>query len=179
MRHELEEGVSQAALRSGKWGLFVLAFVAVLREGIELALFLTAAFVASDARQAGLGGLLGLVTAVLVGWAFFTAVIRLDLRRFFQITSVLLILFAAGLVAQGVHELNEAGLVPSIVEPIWNLAPILDDNTFFGATLKALFGYNSNPSLTEVLSYTMYFFAVAVALRLVSSTFTSSENAVP
>ena len=146
--------------------MFALAFLAVVREGIELALFLTAATFASDARGTILGALLGLGLAVILGWGLFASTIRLNLQRFFQVTGFLLILFAAGLVAHGVHEFNEAGVIPSLIERVWNVNPILDENATLGSMLKALFGYNGNPSLTEVLAYFAYFVAIFFGLRL-------------
>ena len=108
IKSELESGVKKAAFQNGKRGLFVLAFLAVLREGIELALFLVASVFASDVQQTLTGALLGVGTAILLGWSLFATTVRLDLRRFFQVTGILLILFAAGLVAHAVHEFNEA-----------------------------------------------------------------------
>jgi high-affinity iron transporter len=66
-------------------------------------------------------------------------------------------LFAAGLAGMGVHELNEAGWVPAIIEHVYDINPILDENSQVGLILKALFGYNGNPSLTEIIAYAGYF----------------------
>jgi high-affinity iron transporter len=165
IKGELEMGVNQATSTGGTRPLFSLAFLAVVREGIELALFLTAATFASDPRSTILGSLLGLGAAILLGWGLFASTLRLDLRRFFQVTGFLLILFAAGLVAHGVHEFNEVGWIPSIVEHVWDVNPLLDENSTFGLMLKALFGYNGNPSLTEVLSYLAYFVLISLSLR--------------
>ena len=166
IKGELESGVHKAAFEGGKRGLFALAFLAVLREGIELALFLVASVFASDVQQTLIGASLGLSTAILLGWSLFATTVRLNLHRFFQVTGFLLILFAAGLVAYGVHEFNEAGLIPSVVEHVWDVNPILDENATLGSMLKALFGYNGNPSLTEVLAYFAYFVAIFFGLRL-------------
>jgi len=87
------------------------------------------------------------------------------LRRFFQVTGVLLILFAAGLVAHSVHELNQLGWIPALIDQVWDINLILDENSLFGSLLKALFGYNANPSLTEVIAYLGYFIAIAIGLR--------------
>ena len=164
LKGELEAGVRQAVAQSGS-ALFALAFFAVVREGIELALFLTASTFASDAIQVVSGAVLGLAASIFLGWSLFASTIKLDLRRFFQVTGILLILFAAGLVAHGVHEFNEVGWIPSIVEHIWDMNPILDENSTFGAILKALFGYNGNPSLSEVIAYLGYFVAIFLGLR--------------
>jgi high-affinity iron transporter len=160
----LERDVRRAATRGG-WAMFSLAFLAVLREGIELALFLTAATFTATAAATIVGGLLGLAASALAGWLFFAATTRLNVRAFFQVTSILLIFFAAGLLAHGVHELNEAGWIPSVVEHVWDINPTLDENSTGGQILKALFGYNGNPSLTEVVAYVCYWAIVLVALR--------------
>jgi high-affinity iron transporter len=165
IKGELEAGVRRAAFEAGKRGLFLLAFVAVVREGIELALFLTAAVFASSEVQTIVGALLGLFTAVLLGWSMFATAVRLDLRRFFQVTGVLLILFAAGLVASGVHEFNEVGLIPEIVGHVWDLNPILSETSLAGQILKTLFGYNASPSMSSVISYIIYFAAVWLGLK--------------
>ena len=165
IKSELESGVHKATFEGGRRGLFVLAFLAVLREGIELALFLVASIFASDVQQTLIGAFLGLGTAILLGWSLFATTVRLDLRRFFRVTGFLLILFAAGLVAHGVHEFNEASVVPAVIEHVWNLNPLLDENAMLGTMLKSLFGYNGDPSLTEVLAYFVYFVAVFFGLR--------------
>ena len=164
IQSELEQDVRRAAIRGGAWALFALAFVAVFREGIELALFLTAAAFTASTGATLIGGLLGLVLAVIAGWLLFATTRRLDIRAFFRVTSVLLILFAAGLVAHGVHELNEAGWIPSIVEHVWDVNPLLDEGSELGQLLKALVGYNGNPSLTEVIAYAGYWLAILLAL---------------
>jgi high-affinity iron transporter len=148
----------------------MLAFLAVVREGIELALFLTASAFASTAAQTFSGALIGLFTSILLGWLLFKTTVRLDLRRFFQVTGILLILFAAGLVAHGVHEFNEIGWLPAIVEQVWDLNPVLNENSTVGEILKALFGYNGNPALTEMLAYLAYFVAIAFGLRAARKT---------
>ena len=165
IRAELETDVRRAAARRNTWGLFSLSFVAVLREGIETVLFLTAAAFGATALETLVGGALGLALAVVLGWLMFSAGRRLNVRAFFGVTSVLLLLFAAGLVAHGLHELQEASLVPTVVEHVWDVNPILDEGSVAGQLLKALFGYNGNPSLLEALAYVAYL-AVVGALTL-------------
>jgi high-affinity iron transporter len=163
IKSELEEGVNKAATTTGKRAIFGLAFLAVVREGVELALFITAAFFAGSSENVTAniiltlaGVVLGLGTAVLLGWSLLAATARLNLRRFFQITGYLLILFAAGLVAHGIHEFNEVGWIPSIIEHVWDVNAIVDEKSVFGELLKTLFGYNGNPSLTEMIGYFIY-----------------------
>ena len=161
----LESDVRAAATQGQNMGLFGIAFFAVLREGIETALFLTAAAMNASTRETLIGGLAGIVSAVVLGWGLFASTIRLDVRRFFQLSSALLILFAAGLFAHGIHEFNEAGLIPAVINPLWDINHILDEKSTLGSILKALFGYNGNPSLTEVLAYLGYFVAVYLGFR--------------
>jgi len=172
LKSELEAGVNKAAASTGKRAIFWMAFVAVAREGVELAFFLTAAFFAGDQSQVAsniirtlAGTILGLGTSALLGWTLFATTVRLDLRRFFQVTGFLLILFAAGLVAHGVHEFNEVGWIPVVVEHVWDMNSIIDETSLPGELLKTLFGYNGNPSLTEVIAYFMYLAVVTVFWR--------------
>src|SRR5512147_2734428 len=172
LKSELEAGVNKAAASTGKRAMFWLAFIAVVREGVELALFITAAFFAGDQTQVTsniiqtlAGTILGLGTAILLGWTLFATTVRLDLRRFFQVTGILLILFAAGLVAHSVHEFNEVGWIPVIIEHVWDANAIIDENSLVGQLLKTLFGYNGNPSLTEMISYFVYLAVVIILWR--------------
>jgi len=167
LKSELEEGVNKAAISTGRRAIFWLAFVAVVREGVELALFITAAFFAGNNENIGLntiqtlaGVVLGLGTSILLGWSLLATTVRLDLRRFFQVTGFLLILFAAGLVAHGVHEFNEINWIPSVIEHVWDVNAFIDENSIMGELLKTLFGYNGNPSLTEMIGYFGYLIIV-------------------
>ncbi|MCX6058468.1 MAG: FTR1 family protein [Chloroflexi bacterium] len=174
LKGELEDGVNKAAAQyaSGKRAMFWMAFIAVVREGVELALFLAAAFFAgnngqsdSNTIQALSGTLLGISTAVLLGWSLLASTLRLDLRRFFQVTGLLLILFAAGLVAHGIHEFNEIGWIPAIIENVWDVNALIDENSVTGQLLKTLFGYNGNPALTEMIGYFGYLIVVSILFR--------------
>jgi high-affinity iron transporter len=167
----LEADVRQALSGGQKLALFSVAFLAVLREGVELALFLTAvnfstALVAGEAPIMGwLGGVLGLIAAMIIGWLMYESAIKLNLRRFFQFTSIILIFFAAGLAGHAVHELNELGWIPAVVDHVYDLAPVLSENSTVGEFLKALFGYTASPALTEMLAYVTYFVVVLGLLR--------------
>ena len=167
---QIQQGLEadvRAALSGGQTAvLFSVAFFAVLREGIELALFLTAVnfstpIIGGEAPILGwLGGILGLIAAAILGWLLYESAIKLNLRRFFQYTSIILIFFAAGLVGSAVHEFNELGWMPALVEHVYDLNPIVPEASTAGEFLKALFGYNANPSLTEMLAYSAYFVVV-------------------
>lgn len=167
---ELESKVFTEITEAHKFGLFLLVFVAVLREGIETVIFLGAASFVTGSNTL-IGAVLGILVAILLGYAIFISSKKINLQKFFSITSILLILFAAGLVAHGVHELQEAKIIPALIEHVWDINPsvnrdgsypLLHENGYIGSILKGLFGYNGNPSLIEVLSYIAYLGVVFV-----------------
>jgi high-affinity iron transporter len=166
LRSEIEEQTNLATRGNGQKAMFMLAFLAVFREGVELALFLLATRLASNPLQMLAGALLGLAAAVVLGWALFTSTMKLSLQIFFTATNVLLIFFAAGMVGMGVHELNDAGIIPAIIEHVWDLNPILNEQSEIGLVLKTLVGYNSNPSLTSVIGYLVYLAGVATFILI-------------
>ena len=172
LKSELEADVNKAAASTNKRALFWMAFIAVVREGVELAFFITAAFFAGSNENVGAntiqtlaGVVLGLGTSILLGWSLFATTVRLDLRRFFQVTGFILILFAGGLVAHGIHEFNEVGWIPNVIEHVWDVNALIDENSVFGLLLKALFGYNGNPSLTEMIGYFTYLIIVVTLFQ--------------
>jgi high-affinity iron transporter len=164
LQRRLEQDVASAA-RRGAAALFAVAFLAVAREGLELSLFLTASTLSSGGLSTLLGALLGLGAAAMLGYTLFATTRRLSLKRFFLLTNILLVLFAAGLVAHSVHEFNEAGLVPPLVAPFWDANALLPEASPLGQILTALFGYNANPSLAEVVAYFAYFALLWLALN--------------
>ena len=87
------------------------------------------------------------------------------MKLFFQVTGALLLLFAAGMLAHGVHELQETGLVPTLIEQLWDTNSILDERSPLGEALKALVGYNGNPSVEEVIAYGAYWLLALVGVR--------------
>ena len=165
LKSSLEREMGQAVASGQALAIFGVAFLAVFREGVETALFLAAAAFAGNAMGTLVGTILGLGAAVVVGWLIFASAVRLNLRVFFNVTSVLLLFFAAGLFGLAVHEFQEAGLLPMTIEQVWNLNAVIDENSPVGLVLKALFGYNGNPSLLEVLGYVAYWVLALVGVR--------------
>jgi len=166
IKTSLEQDVQQAVETGTRWGLMLVAFIAVFREGVETALFLSAAAFASDGQGTLIGAALGLTAAILIGFLIYASTARLNIRLFFNITSVLLLLFAAGLLANGIHEFQEAGVIPTVNGQLWDTNNLLDENSSLGQILKAVVGYNGNPSLEEVVAYIGYWIAVLLGLRL-------------
>jgi high-affinity iron transporter len=157
LSQQLRQQVKNADQEKRGFPLFSIAFLAIFREGLELSLFLTAA--SFDREQTGIltGFLIGMGVAIILGWALTRGLLRLNIRRFFLITSFLLILVAGGLVAHAIHEFNEIGWIPAIVEHVWDLNPWFDEKSLPGQLMTSLFGYNANPSLSEVMGSTAYF----------------------
>ena len=160
IRAEIEADVQEAAARAtggaGGWALFAVAFLAVVREGIELALLLVATAFAGEATGMLVGAVLGIALAIGFGVMLYQGVLHLNLKAFFQVTNVLLLFFAAGMVALGIHELVEAGLMPALMDPIYNINAVLSDKSTLGQVFKSLLGYNGNPALSETLAYVGY-----------------------
>ncbi|MDA1196752.1 MAG: FTR1 family protein [Nanoarchaeota archaeon] len=151
------------------FGIFFIIFIAVIREGVETVIFLNAAQYADGLHL--FGGSIGVVVAIGVGWLFFKSTQHVNLKKMFSVSSVLLILFAAGLVAHGVHEFEEAGVVSGIISPLFDINPalhvdggfpLLHESGVVGSFLKGLFGYNGNPSLLEVLAYLSYLSGIGI-----------------
>ncbi|MFW9799306.1 MAG: FTR1 family protein [Candidatus Thorarchaeota archaeon] len=167
---EIEESVGKGVRMESGIGLALLAFALVLREGVELVLF-TAALAFQEGSLTYVGVTLGLLLATVIGVGIYQGSLRVSLKSFFNTTSVLLVLFAAGMIAYGIHELQEAGLL--LIGPIevWNINPpllpdgsypLLHENGLIGGLAKALFGYNGNPSFLEVTGYILYLLIVTV-----------------
>jgi len=167
MKSHLEKKVKYS-IESGKvLSIAVLTYIIIIREGIELVLLLTGATSVGSLNQVDviIGSLAGLGISVGIGLLIYYGVKNINLSKFFKVTNVILILFVAGLITYGIHELIEAGVVNPIIQEVWNIKHILpekfpDGNALtpewlevIGSLLKALFGYNANPSLLEIIIY--------------------------
>ncbi|MFY9589086.1 MAG: iron uptake transporter permease EfeU [Actinomycetota bacterium] len=156
-----------AALASGSTlALAGIAFFAVLREGLETALFLLSSSIGSEAAASqAIGGLIGIAIAIAIGYLIYQGSHRINLRTFFTATGVLVLLFAAGLLAKGVHEFQEAGLIGTVHEHVWTIGVgwLNPDTSRFAEFLKGLFGWNPEPSLEMVIVYLAYLIPVGAA----------------
>ena len=156
IRSDLEGQLGQAISGGSVFALVAIPFIAVSREGVETALFLFSASKTTTPVETTIGGVLGLAGAIAVGAVLYHGSHRINLRKLFNITGILLILFAAGLLAHGIHELQEAGYLPTIIDHVWDTNDILNERGDLGSMLRGLFGYNGNPSLVEVIAYPIY-----------------------
>jgi high-affinity iron transporter len=156
LKGELERNVDVALTGGSTAALIGLAFVAVLREGIETVLFLVAVISSAGAGlPTFVGALAGLAIAVAIGAAIFIGGIRINLRRFFTITGTVLIFVAAGLVAFAIHEFGEGGLIGN-TGTAFNVGGLLPETNALGSLLSGLFGYRSSPTPLEVIGYLAY-----------------------
>ena len=156
IKRELEAKIEGAIAAGSAVGLASVVFFAVLREGWETALFLFAISESSTPWVTAIGAVIGLAIAITLGVALYMGSRRLNLRQFFTITGVLLIVFAAGLLAHGIHEFQEAGVLPMTIEHVWDTNALVNEDSTVGEFLTTLFGYNGNPSLLEVVAWFSY-----------------------
>lgn len=162
IKGELQKKVDVAVASSSVAALGLLAFFVVLREGLETALFLFATFRAATAgstAMALLGAVLGLAVAAVLGYLMYRGGVRLNLRTFFKVTGALVLLVAAGLLASGIHELQEIGWLPLGTGTAFDISGVMPDSGP-GLPLRALFGYNADPSWLEFLFWAGYLLAV-------------------
>jgi high-affinity iron transporter len=165
IKRELEARVLNVVSSGASVGLFILAFLSVFREGIETALFLAANAFAADGVSTLVGALVGLALAAAVGVGIYAMALRLNVRVFFDATSILLVIFAAGLLAHAVHEYQEIGWLPMLMMPAWNLESWLSNESALGSVLRALVGYNAEPSVLEVVGYIFYWVVIVLGVR--------------
>jgi len=135
-------------------GLFLLAFTAVVREGFEIVLFLSTVFFSASPQKILAGFSAGALSALLVSWGLFTATLRLPIFYAFRITSTLLILFAAGLLARGVHEFTEAGFIPVFGRLTFHILP--EQTNFISEMIKAVFGITRQMDYGQLTLYLGY-----------------------
>jgi high-affinity iron transporter len=155
---ELRSGVDRAVASASVLGLSLLAFTAVIREGIETALFLlgqtTAA--ADQGLSVVVGASIGLLIAAGIGVLIFRAGLRLNLSAFFNVTGAALVVIASGLLSYGVHEFIELGLLPALINPVYDISAILPHKEGIGQFFRAIVGYSSTPELTTLLAQCAY-----------------------
>ena len=163
MKGELEQGVDVALAQGTTAALVGLAFVAVVREGLETVLFLLAlgAQTSDLVVTTLIGAAAGLATSIAIGYGIFRAGVRIDLRRFFTWTGVILIFVSAGLVAFSVHALGEAGLIVN-QGAVFDLSGVLPQNGPIGSLLAGLFGYREAPTPLELIAYFAYLIPVLI-----------------
>lgn len=155
---DLRKGVDRAVASASLFGLVLLAFTAVIREGIETALFLLGQTTAASGEGLSvvLGAAIGLLIAAGIGVLIFRAGLRLNLSSFFNVTGAALVVIASGLLSYGVHEFVEIGVIPGLVSPLYDISALLPHTEGIGQFLRAIVGYSATPELSTLLAQVAY-----------------------
>ena len=168
-----ELNVVGAEVAEGSRSLMALAVVvgvAVLREGAEVALFLYGIVVADG--QAGapmvIGGLLGLALGAGLSALTFFGLVAIPMKQLFRVTALLITLMAAGMAAQSIGFLHQAGLVTALDQPLWDTSWLLSDSSVAGRILHVLFGYTDQPSGAQLLAYAAVVAIIVAATRMLA-----------
>jgi high-affinity iron transporter len=151
-------GRLDAALAMGTGALVATAFLAVGREGLETALFVWASVhAASDGTPRPLLGVaLGLLTAVLLGWLFYRGALRINLAKFFTWTGGMLVVVAAGVLAYGFHDLQEADFLPGLTDKAFDISGTIPPDSWYGTLLKGVFNFQPDPTTLQVTVWLLY-----------------------
>jgi high-affinity iron transporter len=164
---ELRAAVDRALDNGSAWGLAVLAFTAVIREGLETSLFLVgqAQSAESGAGSVLLGALVGLIVAALIGVVIYRGSRRINLGAFFRWTGIALVFIAAGLLSHAVHELIEIGVIPFGTNTAFDISAYLSHENGIGQFLRAILGYTATPEVTTLVVHVAYL-VIVLALYL-------------
>lgn len=182
LKGELQSAVDRTLSEGTGWGLAVLAFTAVIREGVETALFLAgqATSLTASAGSVGLGALVGLGIAAVIGWGFYRGSRAVDLRKFFRWTGIALVFIAAGLLSKAVHELIEVAGISGIAvpgaQPAFDISSVLSHDEGIGQFLRAIVGYSAAP---EVLTFIVHVGYVVTVLWLYLRPIAPPTRSVP
>ncbi|GLX48429.1 iron transporter [Streptomyces hygroscopicus subsp. hygroscopicus] len=151
-----------AALAMGTGALVATAFLAVGREGLETALFVWASVhAASDGTPRPLIGVaLGIATAVLLGWLFYRGAVRINLAKFFTWTGGMLVVVAAGVLAYGFHDLQEAGWIPGINHLAFDISGTIAPDSWYGTLLKGVLNFQPDPTVVQITVWALYLLPV-------------------
>ena len=157
LKGSLERSAGKALASGSTMALVGMAFFAVLREGLETAVFLLATFQnSSNPVATGLGAVLGIAVAVGLGIAIYRGGVRINLSRFFRITGFVLVIVAAGLLSLGVHAAQEAGWITSLQQPAFDLTWLVAPGTVRASLLTGVLGLQPVPTVAEVLAWLLY-----------------------
>ena len=166
MRKNLHQSLQVAMQRSGLIGIATVAALAIAREGAETAVFLYGVSLEpGNSANVFMGAMLGFALAAFTAWVLGRGLRFLDYRRFFALSGWMLLFFAGALLGSAIDRLTGAGLLPALMDPLWNSAWLLDDSGRLGSIVAALVGYRAHPSLMLVVVYTAYWLFMLRAMR--------------
>jgi high-affinity iron transporter len=160
---ELRSRTDAALNGRARWGLALLAFQAVGREGLETVVFTLAIIFSTSAAGALAGAVIGLAIALVIAFVIYRLGHRLNLSKFFTVVGCLLMIFAAGLVADTVENLQQLGWLRVLATPMWHTGRILSEGSSFGDVLHSFFGYSDSPTPLQLMAYVAYLGIVIVA----------------
>jgi high-affinity iron transporter len=162
LKGKLEQATADALATGSAWALVGMAFAAVMREGLETAVFLVATFQASEnAFLASVGAVMGILVAAALGFALYKGSVKINLARFFSATSVVLILVAAGLVMSSLHAARNAGWVTVGQQPVVDLTWLVQPGSVQAALLTGMLGLRAQPTQIEAIGWLLYVIAAA------------------
>jgi high-affinity iron transporter len=157
-------GKLEDAIKMGSTAVVLMAALAVGREGLETALFFfTAAQAAGETSRPLIGFLLGIAVAIVLAYLLYRGAVKINLGRFFMVTGALLIFVAAGILAYGVHDLQEAGILPGLNSLAFDVSATVPPDSWYGVLLKGVFNFSPQTTWLEAVVWTVY---VAVVLTL-------------
>jgi high-affinity iron transporter len=159
LKKELE-GKLASALTMGSVALMVIAFVSVAREGIETSLFVWSATQATTGTRPLLGVVLGLASAVALGYLLYKSAVHINLAKFFKYTGIGLVVVAAGVLAYGFHDLQEAGWVGGVTSTVFDISAQVPLSSWYGTLLKGAFNFNPAPTVVEFTVWVAYLVGV-------------------
>ena len=159
---ELRARADAALDGRARWGLGLLAFQAVGREGLETVVFTLAIIFSTSTAGALSGAAIGLAAALGIAFVIYRLGHKLNLARFFTVIGVLLMVFAAGLLADSVENLQQLGWLPVLDAPMWHSASLLSESSAFGDVLHSFFGYSDAPTPMQLVIYLGYLVIVVV-----------------
>ncbi|GHB38236.1 iron transporter [Streptomyces cirratus] len=160
LKTELHEKLD-AALAMGTGALVTTAFLAVGREGLETSLFVWRSVKAAGDGAGPLAGvLLGIGSSVLLGWLFYRGALRINLAKFFTWTGGMLVVVAAGVLAYGVHDLQEARFLPGIMTKAFDISDTIPPDSWYGTLLKGTFNFQPDPTVVQLVVWAVYLLAV-------------------
>lgn len=162
---ELKARTDAALDGRARWGMALLAFQAVGREGLETVIFTLAIVFSASAAGALSGAAIGLACSLAIAFMIYKAGHKLNLGRFFTVVGVLLMIFAAGLLADSIQNMQELGWLPVLTTPLWHTTSLLSEDSALGDVLHAFFGYSDAPTPLQLAGYVAYL-AIAVAVYL-------------
>ncbi len=156
LRHNLESRLDLALMGAG-WGIILLAFLSVGREGIETALFVWASVASSGSTWIpALGAFLGILSAVVIEVLIYRGFVRINLGKFFTWTGAFLMIVAAGVLAYGVGDLQEAGVIPGALSKAWDISTVIPASSWYGTVLQGIVNFTPNPTWLRVIVWAVY-----------------------